>query len=63
MGITMRVEPRMMRRVVTAVAVALVVAGCGGSADESTTTSSTAVNVVEGSELAGVHVDVRRDPG
>jgi len=62
---TMNVDPRVTTRAVAAAALALVVAGCGGSADESAVTkpSSTASSAAEGTELAGVQFDIRRDPG
>jgi hypothetical protein len=59
----MNVEPRNSKRVIAAITVALVVAGCGGGDDGSAASPSPAAPTdVEGAELAGVHFDVRRDP-
>ncbi|MEQ8437823.1 MAG: hypothetical protein RIB65_10035 [Ilumatobacter fluminis] len=57
---------RNTRRVLAAITVALVLAGCGsGNGDDDSTgaASPAASTHVEGAELAGVHFDVRRDPG
>jgi ABC-type uncharacterized transport system auxiliary subunit len=62
----MSIEPRNTRRVFAAVAVALVLAGCGSSDRDDGSAgvlSPAASTEVEGAELAGVHFDVRRDPG
>lgn len=65
-GVTMNGTSRNTKRVLAAITVALVLAGCGGGAgdDESTGATSRAASTdVAGAELEGVHFDVRRDPG
>jgi hypothetical protein len=62
----MNVETRGTRRVLAAVTVAIVLAGCGGGTgdnDSAGAPSAAASSDVEGAELAGVQFDVRRDPG
>ena len=54
------------RVVATAIAVSMLIAGCGGATEptgETAERSAPASSAVDGSELAGVQVDVRRDPG
>jgi hypothetical protein len=49
-----------------AIAVALLGTACGGAtepAGESPTSTESADSRIDGAELDGVHVDVRRDPG
>lgn len=44
----------------------MLIAGCGGATEptgETAERSAPASSAVDGSELAGVQVDVRRDPG
>ncbi len=65
-GATMNEVSRNTKRVLAAVTVALVLAGCGGGSrdDDSAGIASPAASTdVAGAELAGVHFDVRRDPG
>lgn len=65
-GVTMNETCRNNSRVLAAITVALILAGCGGGAgdDESTDAAAPAASsAVVGAELEGVHFDVRRDPG
>ena len=54
-----------VRRTLVLVTVAVAAAACGGPEQPATDPlpADTAVEAVDGSELAGVRFDVRRDPG
>jgi hypothetical protein len=60
---TMGIDPQHTKRILAAITVTLVVGGCGGGGGSAVSPSPTASTDVEGAELAGVHFDVRRDPG
>lgn len=64
-GLAMSGDVRTARRVLHAVGALLVVAGCGsGGVDSGSTGSPTSASYdVSTSDLAGVQIDVRRDPG
>ncbi len=59
----MNITARTTKRFLLAAALSIAAAGCGGGDEPTATQPSATSNEAVAGELAGVQLDVRRDPG